>query len=336
MTRIDELSLEAKLGQLLMLGFEGTEFSPELRRFCQKTRPGGVILFERNFVNRRQLTQLCSDLRNWALEHSPPIPLLIATDHEGGRVQRFKEDFTVLPPPGEISDSEQAYWLGKVIGAELKSVGVNMNMAPLLDVNSNPHNPIIGDRSLGSNPQRVIQLALPLIKGMQEEGMIAVGKHFPGHGQTDLDSHKDLPTVSVTEETLQQRELAPFKAAIAANLSAVMTAHVLYPAWDKSNPATLSPFILHKILRQKMEFDGIIISDDLLMGALKNANIGSVACRALLAGVDLLLIGAQPDSQVQVLESLQAAWESGALSAGRLEESLRRLFKLKAQYLTGD
>jgi beta-N-acetylhexosaminidase len=333
MAWIDELSLEAKLGQLLMVGFDGTEFSPGLRRFCQKYRPGGVILFERNFVNRQQLTRLCSDLQNWALEQSPPIPLLIATDHEGGRVQRFKEDFIPLPPAGTISSPEQAYWLGKLMGTELKAAGINMNMAPVLDVNSNSNNPIIGERSLGNNPQRVIQLALPLIKGMQEEGVIAVGKHFPGHGQTDLDSHQTLPTVAAEKKILQQRELPPFKAAIAANLSAVMTAHVLYPAWDESNPATLSPFILNKLLRQKMGFDGIIVSDDLLMGALKDAGIGSVACRSLLAGVDLLLVGTQPDSQVLVLESLQTARESGALSVRRLEESLRRLFKLKAQYL---
>lgn len=337
MAWIDELSIEAKLGQLLMVGFEGTEFSPEFRSFCQRYRPGGVILFARNFVNRQQLKQLCSDLQNWALTQSPPIPLLIATDHEGGRIQRFKEGFTILPPPGYISTPEQAHWTGKIIGAELASVGINMNMAPLLDISSNPNNPIIGDRALSNDPQEVIQLALPFIEGMQEKGVIAVGKHFPGHGDTDLDSHKDLPTVSANMETLHKRELLPFQTAITAKIPALMSAHVLYPAWDKTNPATLSPTILKKLLRQQMGFNGVIISDDLLMGALQGATIESVVCRAVQAGVDLLLIGANSDSQIKAAKALRAAYKRGSISTSRLDESLQRLFKLKNQYLvTGD
>ena len=331
------LSAPAKLGQLLMLGFEGGEFSPGLERLLQKYRPGGVILFERNYRNRRQLKQLCRNLQTWALSQSPPLALFIATDHEGGPVQRFRREFTILPPAAEINDPQQAYWLGKVIGRELAAVGLNMNMAPVLDVNSNPQNPIIGKRAFADSPRGVIELTIPFIKGMQEEGIIAVGKHFPGHGDTTLDSHKALPVVSAGEKTLLRRELPPFKAAVlGGRVDVMMTAHVLYPAWDKNDPATTSAFILQKILRQKLGFDGIIISDDLLMGALAGAQIGQTACRALEAGVDILLLCAESETQEQVFDALQDAYQRGRLTEERLQESLARIWKIKQRYLTGN
>ncbi len=332
----DQLNIKAKIGQLLMVGFEGSEFSPKLKNFLDQYRPGGIILFARNFIDPPQLTELCRQLHKWAAEQSPPIPLLIATDHEGGRVQRFKKDFTILRPPAEIKTPEEAYKTGKLIGDELTAAGVNMNMMPLLDINTNPDNPIIADRAFGDTPGRVIELALPFIGGMREEGVIAVGKHFPGHGDTSKDSHKTMPVVDAPQETLYNRELVPFQAAFRAGLSAVMTAHVLYPAWDEDNPATLSTFILNGILRREMNFDGIIISDDMLMGALESDTIGATACQAFMTGVDLFIIGAEADTQVQIFDSLLAACENDMLAGKRLEEALRRLFKLKRKFLLKD
>ncbi|MBI5788404.1 MAG: beta-N-acetylhexosaminidase [Candidatus Schekmanbacteria bacterium] len=331
---IDQLSLKAKIGQLLLIGFDGCEFTPELEHYLDQYSPGGVILFKRNYQNRQQLIKLCSELQSWAKKQFPAIPLFIAVDHEGGRVQRFRSEFTLLPPAGTIKSAQEAYRIGKTMGRELTGAGINMNLAPVLDVNSNPQNPIIGDRSYGSTPERVIELALPLMLGMMEEGLIAVGKHFPGHGDTSLDSHLALPTVDAAPDILRQRELAPFAAAIGNGLPAIMTAHVLYPAWDGNNPATTSPFILTELLRRQMGFAGVVISDDMLMKALNSDKIEIVAVQSFMAGVDFFIVGDKKDIQINIFESLYKAVQNGLITDSRLDQSLQRIFNLKTKYIT--
>ena len=209
-----------------------------------------------------------------------------------------------------------------------------MDLAPVLDVNTNPNNPVIGDRSFGADPSVVSTLGNAFIKGLQENGVIATGKHFPGHGDTDLDSHKQLPVVKHDAKRLKETELKPFMEAIGKGLEAIMTAHVLYPAWDISMLATLSERILKGLLRKKLGFKGLIISDDMEMGAIaKNYPIEEATVNAIKAGVDVILIGNNIEKQKRAVQSTLEAIDEGKLSEARIEESIKRILKVKDKYL---
>ncbi|MFH2012050.1 MAG: beta-N-acetylhexosaminidase [Pseudomonadota bacterium] len=331
--------IKDRVGQMFMIGFDGYRVSRDLIEMIQLYQIGGVILFSRNYKDPTQLANLCNDLQ--AL--SPSIPLFISIDQEGGRVSRLKEPFTQLPPAGilgkifekeEKISAELAHNLARVLARELRSVGINMNLAPVLDVNTNPDNPIIGDRSFSPDPFVVSTLGKAFIKGLQENGVIATGKHFPGHGDTDMDSHKQLPVVKHDANRLEEIELKPFMDNIEGELEAIMTAHVLYPAWDNSKLATLSEKILKNILREKMGFKGLIISDDMEMGAIAgNYPIGEATVIAIKAGVDIILIGNSPESQKEAVQSTFKAIDEGKLSEERVGESLKRIINVKNKYL---
>ena len=327
------MNLTDQIGQLCMIGFEETEVTPDLRAWLQKYRPGGVILFSRNLVNAEQIATLTNDLQ----EIAGDIPLLMAIDQEGGRVSRLPSDFTIFPPAATVAQSgstDLAYQAATVTAKELRSVGINMNMAPVLDIHTNPENPIIGNRAFGTEPKQVCKMGAATITGLQDHGVLACGKHFPGHGDTSTDSHLELPSVHASRERLEEIELEPFRYAIEHGLQAMMTAHVHYPALDPAYPATLSPTILSGLLRQDLGFSGVILSDDLEMRAiLDHAHVGDAAIRSLQAGADMLLICKSRMLATDTYQALDRALASGELNPTQIEASLARIHGVKQQFV---
>ena len=315
-----------------MIGFEGTEVTPDLRAWIQEYRPGGIILFSRNLVDATQIAHLTNDLQALAGD----TPLLIGIDQEGGRVTRLPSDFTIFPPAATVAQpgsTELAYQAAAVTAKELRAVGINMNMAPVLDIHTNPSNPIIGDRAFGTKPEQVCHMGAATLAGLHDHRVLACGKHFPGHGDTCTDSHVELPVVHATRERLESVELKPFQYAIDHGLRAIMTAHVHYPALDPTNPATLSSMILTDILRQQMGFSGVILSDDLEMGAIVNHSaIGEAAVRSLQAGVDMLLVCKTLELETQAIEAVRRAILSRELEPASIKASLARIASVKQQF----
>ena len=336
---ISQMTLEEKVSQLMMVGFEGKSVSAELKEEILAHPPCGIVLMGYNVDTPTQVAQLCSTLQEIASQTKSQIPLFIATDQEGGPVNRLKNGFTKLPANSVLSSIESrkraeelARKAGEVTGTELSAVGVNMNLAPVLDVYTiEPQdNSIMQRRSFGSDTELVSQFGTAYIQGLQSKGVIATAKHFPGHGGATQDSHFHLPTVNSTKEELQNVHLKPFKEAIQrADVSAIMTAHIVYPAYDPG-PATLSPKILTELLRKEMNFQGVIITDDLKMEAIKKYfDIGLAAVMAIKAGADIVLPIVTTQEQRDVYNSLLEAVQNGDISGERLNESVRRILNLK-------
>jgi beta-N-acetylhexosaminidase len=327
-------SLPQKIGQLFMVGFEGTAVTPPLRAWLERFGWGGVIVFGRNVESPAQLAALTRGLQEVA-QSSSGLPLLVAVDQEGGRVARLKAPFTAFPSAaavGQVDSEELAFEVGCALGRELSAVGINMNMAPVLDVLTNPANAVIGDRAFSSDARRVACLAKALMRGLHAAGVLAVGKHFPGHGGTLLDSHLTQAVCERTGDQLQDSELLPFREAIAAGIAAIMTAHVVYPAWDAQRPATLSPPILTGVLRERLGFQGVIITDDLGMAAVSEAlPWEDVPVQALRAGAELLLICHQRQRQEHAYVRVLAAVRDGELPEHLVDRAVSRIRELKAR-----
>lgn len=327
------MNLKKKIGQLLVAGFEGTSPPRELVRMIKSYGIGGVILFRDNVEDPFQLAKLNNQLQRL----SPLAPLLIMIDQEGGRVSRLPSPFTQFPAAAQLgacNSYDLAYRFGRAMARELRAVGINMNLAPVLDVYTNPANTVIGDRAFGNHPTRVSKLGLAMMVGLQDQGVIACGKHFPGHGDTVADSHRELPTVSHPLSRLTAVELKPFVHAIQNRLQAVMTAHVTYTALDLRFPATLSEKIITDLLRNALEFRGVVITDDLLMKAVADHYpVADAAVQAVRAGADLLLICRNPDLQETALEALYQAVRQGTLHEKRIDLSLERVLVLKERML---
>jgi beta-N-acetylhexosaminidase len=328
-----ELTSREKIGQLLMVGFMGTSVTPELASFIKEYKPGGVILFSRNLESVGQIVELTNDLQRC----SPRSPLLISIDQEGGRVSRLPKGFTIFPPCellGRCNSSELAYAAAATIAKELKAVGVNMNMAPVLDVNSNPDNPVIGDRAFGSTPDVVSEMALVTAAGLQDNKVVACGKHFPGHGDTNADSHKELPVVQASRERLEVVEFPPFRRAVTAGIATMMTAHVLYKALDDQLPATLSSAVITNLLREDFQYNGVVLTDDLEMHAIvDHYGVGDAGVRAVLAGCDVLLICKDREREVSAFEAIEQAVASGTISMERLNQSVARIQRVKQRFV---
>ncbi|MGC3973313.1 MAG: beta-N-acetylhexosaminidase [Nitrospira sp.] len=327
------MTLREQIGQLFMMGFTGTRVSKDLASFLTAYTPGGVIFFRRNLESVQQIV----DLTNGLQKLSPASPLLIAIDQEGGRVSRLPAEFTIFPPCGQLgqcNSSELAYSAAATIAKELRAVGINMNMAPVLDVNSNPDNPVIGDRSFGAEPDVVIEMGLATIGGLQDNLVVACGKHFPGHGDTATDSHKELPVVDAGIQRLRETEFPPFQQAIRQGVASLMTAHVLYRALDPDAPATLSPAVIQRLLREEFRYDGVVFTDDLEMHAIIDYDgIGEAAVRSFVAGCDVLLVCKDQDRVMTAMQAMERAVQDGRITQERLEQSLRRVARLKARYL---
>jgi len=331
--RLTDWSLSEKIGQLFMVGFEGTEVTSELAAWMEAYSWSGVILFSRNVESPAQLRALTDGLQ--IVRRRSSMPLLIAVDQEGGRVARLRAPFTAFPSAaalGHTASEPLIQAFGQSLGRELRAVGINMDMAPVLDVLTNAANTVIGDRAFGADPQAVARLGVAFMQGLHASGILAVGKHFPGHGDTRLDSHVALPCSERTEAQLRACELRPFQAAIGAGLQAIMTAHVIFRVWDADYPATLSSSILSRILRAELGFSGVIISDDLGMAAVsETVPWEEIAVRALRAGVDLLLICHQRERQEQAYTSVLRAVECGDLPETLVDGALARVQALKSQ-----
>ncbi len=317
-------------GELLVVGFDGFEADSTLLDFLVRESIGGVILFRRNVRDAAQVARLTRALR----EAAPG--LLIGIDEEGGRVRRLSSDFTTFPSMdllGKIGSDDLARELGGAIARELRAAGVNWDFAPVLDVHSNPANPIIGSRAISSDPAVVARLGVAFIDGLQAGGVAGCGKHFPGHGDTSLDSHVALPVVNASRELLEERELVPFRAAARGSLASVMTAHVRYPALDAERTATLSPAILGDLLRRDLGFEGVVVTDDLEMRAVADhASPEELAVASIEAGADVMLACKSRDVQDRVLAGMRSALESGRIAAARLAASVARVRNLRARF----
>jgi len=332
-------SLKAKIGQLVMCGFEGSEPTEGILELIREYALGGIIYFRRNVGTAEQTARLSARLRE-AAGRVTDVPLWIAVDQEGGMVARIDRGVTVMPGNmalGAAREPSFAYRTAHASGADLLRMGINMNLAPCLDVNCNPANPVIGVRSYGERPELVGELGAAAIRGFQEAGVAACAKHFPGHGDTEADSHRELPIVPHGRERLAAVELAPFRRAIAEGVDAIMTAHVLFPAYDDSGvPATISERILGGLLRRELGYDGVIVTDCLEMNAIsETVGIGRGAVMAVKAGADVVLVSHRLDRQREALEALIAAVESGELDEARIDESVRRIVSMKARRRVG-
>ena len=327
-------ALRRQIGQLLIAGFGGEQIPVEIRSLAREFSLGGVILFGRNIVEPRQVAELCRE----ASQLTADVPAWVSVDQEGGRVARLKAPFTEWPPMatlGRSGDVRLAERFARALAAELKAVGITLDFAPVLDVHTNPKNPVIGDRALAERAEDVARLGSAIIRAMQAEGLAACGKHFPGHGDTSTDSHLELPLVEHPPERLREIELAPFRAAIEAGVATMMTAHVLVPALDEQRPATLSKRIVTGLLREELQYNGVIVSDDLEMKALaSDYRVPESAVLAIEAGCDALLIcSGDVDIQAAALEALVHAVETERIRLTRVEDALRRQQRAKERFL---
>jgi beta-N-acetylhexosaminidase len=336
MTTAAVAALARRCGQLLSVGFDGTQAPAELTARIAASEVGGVMLFRPNIGTPGQVASLVASLR----AASPPqSPLLVAVDQEGGLVQRLRAPLTVWPDMlsvGAAGDLARTEAVGRAVGEELAALGIGWDLAPVLDVHTNPANPVIGTRAFGVTPDGAAAHALAFWRGLRAAGLVGCGKHFPGHGDTRADSHLELPVVDHDDARLRAVELAPFAAAARAGIDAIMTAHVLYPALDARWPATLSRRILTELLRGELGFRGVIVSDDLGMKAVADRfPIGELAVGCVEAGCDLLLVREPPERQASALEALVRAAEARAEFRQRVEESAARVAAMKAACRVG-
>jgi len=327
--KLPRMHLQDTLGQLFMVGILQPRLDNQTRALLQELRPGGIILFRRNYTTPEALTNLCAEFHSLFADSRP----LIAIDHEGGRVHRLQPPFTHFPAMvkvGLTNSVDLAYRVGLAMGQELRSVGIDLDFAPVLDVLTNPANTVIGDRAFSTDPYQVALFGRAQARGLRDAGIIPCGKHFPGHGGTLLDSHEDLPQDERSQEELRQGNLYPFQQAINEGLEMVMTAHVLYPALDPDLPATVSPKILNGLLRQQLGFSGVIITDDLEMGAVvRHSTINEAAINALTAGADMLLVCHKLKLAIAARDACLKALETGRVSRERIEEAAQRIATLK-------
>lgn len=341
-TLISKMTLEQKVGQLFVIGFTGSKLTPELREMIEQYHVGSVILFSlnQNIESPQQIAQLDHDLQTAAI-NSGHTGLFICIDQEGGRVTRLFENrgFTEFPSAmaiGATGKPENAERLARAIAVEMKALGLNVNFAPVLDVNNNAVNPIIGTRSFSSDPNIVAKFGVAFLKGLQSEGILAFGKHFPGHGDTGTDSHIALPTVPHNRERLAAIEFVPFKAAMQNDVAGIMTAHVTFPAIDPTEKlaATLSPKILSGLLRDEMKYDGLLVTDSLEMGAIGESGYPppKAAATALKAGADLLLFNKGFDDHKKAIALIIAQVKSGEIPQARLDEAVKRILIAKQKF----
>ncbi len=336
------LDLRKKVGQLMVFGFKGTEASEEIKELIRDYHVGGIILFGRNIGEPKEVLSLTTELQREAQSNGQELPLLICIDQENGVVRRLGEGTTVFPGAmllGATNNPENAYEMGVATGKELKALGVNWNLAPVVDVNNNPLNPVIGVRSYGEYPESVAAYGKAAVKGMQEAGVITTLKHFPGHGDTDVDSHLDLPVISHDMKRLQEVELKPFIECINDGADTVMSAHVLSPTIEKNPgvPATLSHDVITGLLRSQLGFQGVVTTDCMEMNAIADT-IGTAqgAVEAIKAGVDLIMVSHRHHLQKESIELIVKAVESGEIEEKVIDDAYERVMKLKGRYLKWD
>jgi beta-N-acetylhexosaminidase len=322
-------------GQLAIAGFAGHTIPPDLKALAREFDLGGVIYFARNVDSPEQVAELSREARELARE----LPLWISVDQEGGRVARLKTPFTVWPPMitlGRSGDETLVERFARALAAELMAVGITLDYTPVLDIHTNPANPVIGDRALAERADEVARLGSVIIRTLQASGIAACGKHFPGHGDTATDSHFELPLIEHPPDRLERVELVPFRAAVEAHVASIMTAHILIPALDEEQPATLTPSVVDGLLKKTLGYGGLVLSDDLEMKAISGRyGIPEATVRAIGAGCDaVLMCGADQDPQARAIEAVIRAVEGGTLPLARVEDALARHRRVKARFLT--
>jgi len=322
-------ALDQAVGRLLIGGFDGLDTPPDFAELVRAGTVGGVILFKRNLGSLADTAALLGRLQAMA-----PRPLWTAVDQEGGRVQRLGAPFLQLPPMRQIDDVAAARRAGQALAEGLSVLGFRQDYAPVLDVDTNPANPVIGDRSFSRDPVRVGELGVALAQGLEGGGVAACGKHFPGHGDTSQDSHYVLPSLAKHDlARLRAVELVPFIMAMKAGIASVMTAHVLFPSLDPEHPATLSEKIITPLVRQEIGYDGVVVSDDLEMKAVAdNYGIEESSVRAIRVGCDQLLICHKPELVAAAHRAIVQAVEKGTLSRSRVMEAAARVERMEARF----
>lgn len=336
------LSLRQKVGQLMMVGFKGNEPSADILRLIEEGHVGGIILFGHNIGTPEQLLRLTGELQTCANNAGHALPLFISIDQENGTVRRLGPGTTVFPGNmllGAVGSEQATRDVARATAEELKALGINMNLAPVLDVNNNPDNPVIGVRSFGETSEDVTRHGLASIAGHRDSGVMTSAKHFPGHGDTDTDSHLALPTIPHGIERLEEVEFVPFRRAIAAGVDSVMISHVFFPALESEQgvPASLSRSVVTHLLREKMGYDGVVMTDCLEMNAIsETVGVAEGALQALKAGVDIVMVSHTYSRQKESIERIVQAVETGELDEAVIDRAVARVQRLKAKYLSWD
>jgi beta-N-acetylhexosaminidase len=328
---------ERSIGQLFMIGMQGPHLDEATEHLIHEGHVGGIILFSRNIEDPLQLAALCRDLQAAASERQDP-PLFLAVDQEGGRVARLKEPFRSFPGNAAVGMDEapvkKAIEFATVTSREMGMVGLNMNLAPVVDVQRGEIEKHLAGRSFGEDPELVAFLGRTVVKHLQKNGIMAVAKHFPGLGRADVDPHFHLPKINIGLEELEKVNFPPFAAAIEEGVCGIMTSHAIYPALDPEKPATLSPMVLTKVLRERMGFRGLTITDDLEMGAIaEDWSVAEGALTSFQAGADILLICKDQSHVRESLDLMRQSLSKGTVSRERLAQSLERIRKTKTRFL---
>lgn len=328
---MDNLTLKQKISQMFITGFSGQNFIFN-RNFINLVENGlgGVIFFTQNISSEKQFRELISNISEKTL-----VPLFYSIDQEGGRVERTEK----IHGGKKYLSAKNAYVMGlsylqnqtKEIALELKGYGINMNFAPVLDVNTNENNPIIGERAFSSNADDVVAGSKVVIKEYEKYGIITVGKHFPGHGEASADSHETLPTIDLSKEEMQEH-LKPFEEAIKFGLPAIMAAHVLYPAFDETNPASISKKIIDDLLVNEIKFNGVVITDDMEMNGIKGFTRLEACIKAINAGVNMFIFRDTTKDIVELIEKLEKAVIEGIIPEEKIDNSFNKIINLKRQY----
>ena len=335
MYEIKNLSLEEKVGQMLIFAFHGIDYNNQISAFVNELKIGGIIFFYRNIESINQVALL-----NKRIQNETRIPFFIGLDQEGGSVLRITEGITPLPGAMALASTpvNEIYDITKAVGDDLKNLGFNLNFAPVADINTNPFNPVINSRSYGDDPKKVAHYATCAAMGFQDALVCPFLKHFPGHGNTCVDSHIGLPRVNASKADLVNNELVPYRHAIAAGIEGIMTAHILYPGYDKKYPASLSYKLITKLLKKQMGFTGIICTDSLTMGAIsKNYSIRKTIRLAVNAGNDLLIFcgEAKLEEQRAIYNVFLDLVKRGKIPLKRVNESVSKILRYKAKYQKG-
>jgi len=335
MKTVEQMTLREKIGQMFVTGFPTMQLTDELKDVIEHYKVGNIILFTHNIADKVQLGELVSELQHWFTSYTG-IPGFITIDQEGGRVTRMPSDATNVAGAMAIASTgrpEHAYTAGRITARELKALGINFNLAPVMDINNNPLNPVINVRSYGDTAEVVQEYGIAMMKGLLDGGVMSSLKHFPGHGDTNVDSHIGLPTIDKSLEELEELELQPFVEAIKQGAKAIMSAHILFPQIEKSGvPGTMSHAIITELLKEKLGFEGLVVSDCLEMDAIKRFyGTAQGALGAVKAGVDLVFISHTPSLVKDAIELIEAAVASGELDEAIIDRAVTKILAYKAQ-----
>lgn len=332
------MQLNQLIGQLMMIGVSGHTLTENEKKFIIDNNVSGVVLFSRNLDNPKQIRELCAEIQSLKNKMADRAPLFIGIDMEGGRVHRLKNPFTQWPALktiGDLDHAPTAFQFAYRMGMELRAAGINLDFAPCIDIFTNPKNTVIGDRAISSDVSMVEKMSSALVRGYFKSGILSCVKHYPGHGNTLIDSHEELPMEEADLDRLEKVELAPFKKAFRSKTDFVMTGHLMFKNIDPDWPVTLSEIFLKKMLKNDLRFRGLVITDDLDMKALaKHYNKHEIPVRAFEAGADMLLYCNEPESPPLAIESVMEAVVQGRLDQSDLEEIHKRVLTVKKEKLS--